>query len=81
MNFERKYETPLNMKQKILLIVMDVLLLAELAFTFYRCSVAGGDLSETFLRTYVPMFIPTLVVFIYFVRKNRDPQPAKPVAE
>ncbi len=69
-------EDRLNARQKILLITMDVLLLAELAFAFYRCHVVGGDISETFLRTYVPMFVPTLVVFVYFVRKSRNPRPA-----
>jgi len=76
-----QYEGSLNARQKILLIVMDVLLLTELAFTFYRCGAVGGDISETFLRTYVPMFIPTIVIFIYLVRRNRDPRPAQPAAD
>ena len=66
-----------NSTQKLLLLIMDVLLLTELTCVIYFSSHTTGDFSAVFLKTYVPLFLITLVSFIYLVRRLRtkdDPQ-------
>ncbi len=49
-------------KRIMTLIGMDVLLVAELAYAFYRGFTTTADFSETFLTAYVPLFAPTVLV-------------------
>lgn len=56
-------------KRTVTLITMDVLILAELSYAFAKCFSTTADFSDTFLRAYVPLFVPTIVVA--FVILNR----------
>jgi hypothetical protein len=57
-----------NIKQKIAVVVINILILAELAFSLYMGS-RGEDLVLTFLKIYVPAVIVTLVVGRIFIRR------------
>lgn len=61
-----------NFRQKIVLGVMDVMLLAELCYTMYVSQLAGDAFSAVFLRTYAPLFFPTVIVGIWLCRRCRD---------
>lgn len=61
-----------NLRQKLALLVMDILLLAELCYTMHAASTAGDMFSAVFMRTYLPMFIPTAVGGIWMCRRFRD---------
>ncbi|MFO7594884.1 MAG: hypothetical protein R6W92_00905 [Desulfocurvibacter africanus] len=65
-----------NLRQKLALLVMDVLLLAELCCTMYIASNAGDMFSAVFMRTYLPMFFPTAIGGIWLSRRLRDPREA-----
>ncbi len=52
----------------VTMIVMDVLLLVEITFAFWKAS-RGEDFSESFIYTYAPMFIPTVTYFMWRLRR------------
>ena len=59
-------------KRAVTLIVMDVLIVVELTYAFAKCFSTPDDFSETFLRCYVPLFVPTIVIaFIILGRIKR----------
>jgi hypothetical protein len=58
-----------NLRQKLALLVMDILLLAELCYTMYIASNAGEMFSAVFMRTYLPMFFPTAICGIWLCRR------------
>ncbi len=70
-----------NLRQKLVLLLMDVLLLAELCYTMYIASGTGDMFSSVFMRTYLPMFIPTAVGGIWLCRRVRDRREASDVSD
>jgi len=59
-------------QRTVTLITMDVLILAELSYAFAKCFATTADFSETFLKAYVPLFLPTIVVaFVILHRIKR----------
>ncbi|MCK9240571.1 hypothetical protein [Desulfocurvus sp.] len=70
----RTVKARLNPAQRWVVVVMDVLLLAELTFCMYRASAAPGDMAAGFLRLYLPMLLVTLVAARLALRRLRDPQ-------
>ncbi|EMG37162.1 hypothetical protein PCS_01998 [Desulfocurvibacter africanus PCS] len=65
-----------NFHQKIILLVMDITLLAELCYTMHAAYPAGDAFSAIFLRTYAPLFFPTVILGIWLCRRFRDRQVA-----
>lgn len=60
---------PMNIKQRIVIITMDVLLLAELAISIYLGHRQPDNLTLVFLRTYIPAMLVTVILArICFVR-------------
>ncbi len=57
----------LRMQKILTMIVMDVVLLTELCWSIWRASTAE-DFSHSFLTLYVPMFLPTVTLFIWRLR-------------
>ena len=53
---------PMNLKQRLVVIVMDLLLLAELAVAIYLGYQNQEQLTLIFLRTYVPAMAVTVVL-------------------
>jgi hypothetical protein len=59
----------LNFKQKMVVVVMDLLLLAELAFCIYLGKDDPEGMTITFLKTYIPMVIATLWITRRLIKK------------
>lgn len=62
-------ERRLNGKQKIVVIVMNLLLLAELTYCMYVGHQESEYMASFFLRTFFPMVIATVVLARLLVRK------------
>lgn len=60
----------------MLVIVMNVLVLAELCIAMYLAASGTEDFTATFMKVFFGMLIPTLVVGSLAKRRLR-PQPAK----
>jgi len=58
-----------SFKQKMVVVVMDILLLVELAFCIYLGKDDPEGMTVTFLKTYIPMVIATLWLTRRFIRK------------
>lgn len=67
----------MNVKQKIVVLVMDLLLLAELTWSIYLGHGRGDEMTAVFLRTFLPLALVTVVSGRLLVRRWR----AVPVAE
>jgi hypothetical protein len=59
----------LNARQKIVVILMNLLLLAELTFSIYLGQKDQENMAAIFLAAFIPMVIVTLVLARVFVRK------------
>lgn len=55
--------------KKILILVMDFLLLAELTFSMYWSAPHGKAMAAVFLRTYIPMASATVVAIWLLLRR------------
>lgn len=62
-------EDKLNGKQKLIVVVMDLLLLIELAVAVYLGYQHQENLTVIFLRTYVPAMLITVVLARIGIRK------------
>jgi hypothetical protein len=62
-------ERGLNLKQKMIVVIADVLLLAELTYSIYIGSRDPEYMTNIFLRTFIPMVVGTLVLTRLFLRK------------
>jgi hypothetical protein len=58
----------MNFKQKIAVVVINILILAELALSLYIGS-KDQDMVLTFLKIYVPAVIVTLILGRIFIRR------------
>ncbi|MDD4733029.1 MAG: hypothetical protein PHX58_13985 [Desulfovibrio sp.] len=67
-----------NIRQKLVLLVMDILLLAELTFCLWLAFQNPDNLTITFLKYYLPLFLVTLAGGIFFARRYRDRPAARP---
>lgn len=56
-------------KRAVTLIVMDILIVVELTYAFSRSFATTDDFSETFLRNYVPFFVPTIIIAFVILRR------------
>ena len=59
----------LNPKQKLIVVLADVLLLAELTYSIYIGSRDPEYMTNIFLRTFIPMVVGTLVLTRLFLKK------------
>ncbi len=67
-------------RRAITLITMDILIVAELTYAFSKCLGTTDDFSETFLRAYVPLFVPTIIVAFVALRRIKKRE-ARELAE
>lgn len=65
---ERGTMPSMNGRQKMIIALMDILLLAELTVAMRFGATWSGDMSEIFLRTYVPAAGVTIAVCLVLVR-------------
>jgi hypothetical protein len=59
----------LNLKQKVVIILMNVLLLAEMTYSIYLGKQVPEDMTVIFLKTYIPMVIGTLLFSRILIRR------------
>ena len=65
----------INKRQRIVIVVMDLLLLAELCLAIYLGRADRAHLSGIFLRTFVPLAAVTVVGGRILIRRfGREPQ-------
>jgi hypothetical protein len=62
----------MNFKQKIVLIVMDILILIELMFSIYLGYRNQENITVIFLKTYIPAVIVTIIIGRVFIKKLRS---------
>jgi hypothetical protein len=70
----------MNLKQKLVVVTMDLLLLLELGYSVYRGQQPGADLTMVFLQYFVPSVIVTVMVARYFIRRWQEDPPATAAA-
>lgn len=58
-----------NLKQKIVVLVMDLMLLAELGYSIYLGATTGGDVTLVFLKNFVPAVILTVAGSRWLIRR------------
>ncbi|MBF0550451.1 MAG: hypothetical protein HQK60_07940 [Deltaproteobacteria bacterium] len=61
--------------QKIVVVIFDLLLLAELAFSIYLGRHDREEMAGIFLRTFVPLLVVTVISYQYAMRKLNRPEP------
>lgn len=59
----------MNLKKVGVIIVMDVLLLAELTWSVYLCSLTPESVSWTFMKSFLPMVLITVIGFRLIMKK------------
>jgi hypothetical protein len=64
-------------RQWLLVIVMNLLVLAELCVSMYMAAADPDDFTATFIQCFFGMLIPTLVVGFFIKRRLLRPAPAK----
>lgn len=62
----------MNFKQRIVLIVMDVLILSELMFSIYLGYRNQENLTVIFLKTYIPAVIVTIIIGRVLIKRLRS---------
>jgi hypothetical protein len=70
----------MNFKQRLVIIIMDILILVELVLSIYLSSrtpeyQAFEYQAAIFMRTYLPMLITTLVLARIFYKRFRTDEP------
>jgi hypothetical protein len=58
-----------NLKQKLVVLVMDLMLLAELGYSIYLGVTTGGDVTLVFLKNFVPAVILTVIGSRWLIRR------------
>ncbi|MDA8140446.1 MAG: hypothetical protein M0036_17500 [Desulfobacteraceae bacterium] len=74
-------ENRLNTRQRVVVLIMNLLLLGELTWAMYYCQLDPENLTAVFLRTFVPMAAGTLVAARYLVRKLQNAPARQPGVE
>jgi hypothetical protein len=59
----------MNMKQRIVVIIADIVLLAALTFSVYVAQQTPQEVALAFVKTFLPMVICTLVLGRIFIKK------------
>lgn len=63
----------LNPKQRIVVVVMDILLLAEIAFCMYQGQKNPDYMTIIFLKLYLPMLLITVLGARLCIKRFRTP--------
>ena len=62
----------LNSRQRAAVILMDVAILAEVTLSVYLASKQPDEFTPVFMKAFFSMFLPTLTLGIYAIRRYRD---------
>jgi hypothetical protein len=66
----------MNIQQKVVVVIMDVLLIVELCVSMYFANQNQDSFTVVFIRYFLTMCIPTLLVAKILVKRlgSRDPE-------
>ncbi|MBU4055067.1 MAG: hypothetical protein KKA41_11915 [Proteobacteria bacterium] len=68
----------MNLHQKIIVVITDVLLLAEVCVCMYLCSQQSPEnLTPTFIKNFAMMCVPTLIGAKILITRLRSPEEAQ----
>ncbi len=69
---------PMNFRQKMIVLVLDVLMVLELGIAMAAASGSPETFTVVFLKTFFSLLIPTLTVGVWMIRRARaaHPEPA-----
>jgi hypothetical protein len=59
----------LNLRQKLVVITLDVLILVELCIAMYFANLAPEAFTPTFVKTFFSLFLPTVLTGLFFLRR------------
>jgi hypothetical protein len=59
----------MNMKQRVVVIIADIVLLAALTFSVYVAQQTPQEIAFAFMKTFIPMVICTLGLGRIFIKK------------
>ena len=62
----------LNSRQRTAVILMDLAILAEVTLSVYLASKQPDEFTPVFMKAFFSMFLPTLALGIYAIRRYRD---------
>lgn len=72
-NSDAQMEAPvgdgLNLRQKLVVITLDVLLLVELCIAMYFANLAPDAFTPTFVKTFFSLLLPTVLTGLFFLRR------------
>lgn len=79
MENQEETQMPTHPRHWLLVIVVDVLVLAEVGFSVYLASLRPDDFELVFMKNFFTMLLPTLIL-AFFAKRRIRPAPAQPVA-
>jgi hypothetical protein len=68
----------MNLQQKIVVVIMDVLLIVELCVSMYFATQNQDNFTAVFIRYFLTMCIPTLLAAKILVKRLRSRDPEVP---
>lgn len=63
----------MNWRQKIIIGVTDVLILAELTFAIYMANLNPDEFTSVFFKYFFAAFVPTIIAAIVLVKRLQVP--------
>ena len=67
----------MNLQQKVVVIITDILLIAEICISMYLSSQQTPEnLTPTFIKSFALMCVPTLVIAKMAIKRLRSPEPS-----
>jgi hypothetical protein len=65
----------MNFRQKIAVVVVDILVLVELCISIYFANLNADNFTPVFLKVFMGMLIPTLIAAKLVIRRVRSGEP------
>jgi len=65
-----------NAKQKLFVLLLDMIVLAELAGSMYWSQQFGESMPAVFLKTYLPIVLTTLIIGKFCINRLQTKEPA-----
>lgn len=62
----------MNLKQRVVVIIADIMLLAQLTYSVYVAQQTPEEISLVFMKTFFPLVLCTFIAGRFFVRKFRS---------
>ena len=64
----------MNLRQKVAVAVLDLVILAELCFSLYAANQDPENLTLVFLKVFFSLVIPTLIIARVVIKRMRTPE-------